>query len=194
MKGLSGGQRAAGYRPSETTQDREGARSRVIWRSLRVALLMLVALGGCGQSDDPIVLFQNGDYDASFRIFSARAAAGDIVASNYLGLHYYLGAGVGRDFTRAAEWFEVAALAEYPEAQRNLGVMYLRGLGVEQDYHKAYGWLHFAHVGGNQGARDYLDLMVDNVTPNASGNARKHVRERIKARAVAQSKAGPAAQ
>lgn len=142
---------------------------------------------GCGGSKDPIELFQNGEYEASFRVFSAQAASGDLVASNYLGMHYYLGAGVARDFVRAAELFEVAALAEYADAQRNLGVMYLRGLGVKQDHHQAYGWFFAAHAGGNMGAKEYLNLMVDNVTPNASGIARDNIRQQIEAHAAATS-------
>ena len=150
-----------------------------------VCCLILVA--SCGGRDNPVESFSEGDYEASFRIFSQRAATGDSEANNYLGMHYYLGVGVTRDFVRAAKFFEAAALAELPDAQRNLGVMYLRGLGVEQDYHQAYGWFFAAHGGGNASAGEYLNLMGDNVTPNASGIARKHVREQIAARAASAS-------
>jgi len=142
------------------------------------ALTLLVA--GCGGPDDPAELFERGEYAESFRIFSERAATGDIIAVNYLGMHYYLGAGVARDFGEAARWFELAALGEHPGAQRNLGVMYLRGLGVKQDNHQAYGWLYYAREGGNAGAVDYLQLMSDSVTPNAAGVARKRVGKRIR--------------
>jgi hypothetical protein len=141
----------------------------------------------CSVSDDPVDLFHSGKYEQAFTIFSDLAARGNTQACNYLGTHYYLGAGVERDFAEAVRWFTVAALAEDPKGQRNLGVMYLRGLGVKKDYHQAYGWLYFAHEGGNVGAKEYLDLMSDNVTPNASNIARRNVRRRIEAQAAASS-------
>ena len=142
-------------------------------------------ISSCGGSEDPIKLFENGEYDAAFKLFSQQAASGDVQASNYLGMHYYLALGVARDFNRAAALFEIAALAELPNAQRNLGIMYLRGLGMEKDFHQAYGWFFAAHAGGNIGSKEYLDLMVDNVTPNASGIARKNIRQKIAAHAAA---------
>jgi TPR repeat protein len=154
------------------------------WHAACMALIAV--LTACSTSDsDPVVLFEHGNYDASLAIFEQRAAAGDIIATNYLGMHYYLGAGVERNFEKAAKLFEIAALAEHPGAQRNLGVMFLRGLGVPQDNHQAYGWLYFAYKGGNAGAQEYLRLISDNVTPNAAGVARKRVRSRIVAAAHA---------
>jgi TPR repeat protein len=159
---------------------------RVIY-SLRLVLLLgsLCPLLACSGGNDPVELFHSGKYDRAFTIFSDLAADGDLEACNYLGTHYYLGVGVERDFVEAVRWFKVAALAEDPQGQRNLGVMYLRGLGVKKDYHQAYGWLYFAHEGGNVGAKEYLNLMSDNVTPNASNVARRNVRRQIEARAAA---------
>lgn len=152
--------------------------------ALACALLVLVTLVGCSRAD-PLSLFNAGDYERSLAAFRSRAAAGDADASNFVGIHYYLGAGVGRDFGKAAEWFLNSAMAGNASAQRNLGVMYLRGLGVPQNYHHAWGWLYYAHAGGNAGARDYLDLLVDNVTPNASGKAREWVAEQLRGRPTA---------
>ena len=150
---------------------------------IRLRMKCLVAiLGGvlaCSASQDPVELFQRGKYEQAFSIFSDLAAAGDLQACNYLGTHYYLGVGVERDFAEAVRWFRVAALAQDPQGQRNLGIMYLRGLGVKKDYHEAYGWLYFAYEGGNAGAKEYLTLMSDNVTPNAANVARRNVRRQI---------------
>lgn len=156
---------------------------------LRLILLLgsLCPLLACSGRSDPVELFHSGKYEQAFTIFSDLAAEGGIEACNYLGTHYYLGVGVERDFVEAVRWFRVAALAEDPQGQRNLGVMYLRGLGVKKDYHQAYGWLYFAHEGGNVGAKEYLNLMSDNVTPNASNVARRNVRRQIEGRAAAMS-------
>ncbi|MFT4585634.1 MAG: TPR repeat protein [Gammaproteobacteria bacterium] len=152
--------------------------------AMGILILICGVANGCGKRLDPVELFQHGDYVQAFRIFSDQANNGNIAASNYLGTHYYLGLGVKRDFEQAVRWFEVAALAEDPQGQRNLGVMYLRGLGVEKDFQQAYGWLYFAYEGGNLGAKQYLDLMNDNVTPNAGGLARRNVRRKIDAHAA----------
>lgn len=151
--------------------------ARLARATLTVAIVALLA--ACGAKPDAAALFEQGEYDEAFALFSARANNGDVVAINYLGMHYYLGAGVERDFPEAFKWFERAALAGHPGAQRNLGVMYLRGLGVTPDNHQAYGWLYHAREGGNEGANDYLRMMSDNVTPNAAGVARKRVQKRI---------------
>ena len=147
--------------------------------------MIAAAVAACGGSEDPVLLFERGEYEDALRLFRERAADGDIVASNYVGMHYYMGVGIDRDFEEAARWFEKAALAEHPGAQRNLGVMYLRGLGVEQDNHQAYGWMYYAHEGGSPGANDYLQLLSDNITPNASNIAKKRIRALIDAAADA---------
>ena len=160
--------------------------------SLRFAFLLgsVCLVLGCSGDRDPVDLFHSGKYERAFTIFSDLAKEGDLQACNYLGTHYYLGVGVERDFVEAVRWFRVAALAEDPQGQRNLGVMYLRGLGVKKDFHQAYGWLYFAHEGGNVGAKEYLKLMSDNVTPNAGNVARRNVRRQIEARRAALSSAG----
>jgi hypothetical protein len=154
------------------------------WSPIGLLFVLCSLASGCVEELDPVELFQNGEYDRAFQIFSDQAEGGDIAACNYLGTHYYLGLGVKRDFEQAARWYEAAALAEDPQGQRNLGVMYLRGLGVGKDFQQAYGWLYFAYEGGNLRAKQYLDLMNDNVTPNASVLARRNVRKKIEAHAA----------
>ena len=145
-------------------------------------MLTTVCLGitSCTAEHDPITLFEAGKYAEAFDLFSERATSGDPQAANYLGIHYYIGAGVERDFLRSAAWFEVGALTGAATAQKNLGVMYYRGLGVEQDYYRAYGWMYFAYKGGNTEARNYLELMQFSVTPNASEKAVGMIREQLR--------------
>ena len=147
-------------------------------------VLLLSVLAGCGASDDPIALFHEGHYAEALPLFTRQADAGDLTATNYVGIHYYLGLGVQRDLSKAAQWFQAAALGENANAQRNLGVMYLRGYGVEKDYSRAYGWFYHAYLGGNRHAEKYLGFTGDLVTPNRSMQARKRVADRIKAAAT----------
>jgi TPR repeat protein len=134
-----------------------------------VALILAVlSFAGCSKDTDPVSLFESGDYDESLSRFKQLAAAGDVDAKNYLGVHYYVGAAVERDFLAAAHWFETAALEGHTGAQKNLGMMYFRGLGVEQDNRRAFGWLYHARQSGNEDAQKYLRQMQTKVTPNAS--------------------------
>ena len=142
-------------------------------------LVFVTCLTACGEPQGAIELFENGAYSKALVKFQDLAAKGDANAINYLGIHYYIGAGVGRDLTRAAAQFEQAALLGHPAAQKNLGVMYYRGLGVEQDFHQAYGWMHHARAGGNSEAQNYIDLMHYNVTPNAMAMAVDRIHNQI---------------
>ncbi len=148
--------------------------------SAAAGLALVAALVACTAGGDPAELFRAGKFPHALAIFSERAAAGDLAATNFLGIHYYLGAGVERDFERAAAYFEQAALAGNADAQRNFAIMYMRGLGVEQDNHRAYGWFFQAYSGGNKNAREYLRNLSDNVTPNAGGKARKWVAQQVR--------------
>ena len=120
-------------------------------------------------------MFDRGQYGDAFKGFHQLADKGDANAQNYLGIHYFLGLGVPRDYVVAAKWFEQAALEKHADAQRNLGVMYLRGLGVEKDNIQAYGWFYQAQIHGNKEAAHYLKLMTDMVTPNQIVKARDWV-------------------
>lgn len=147
-------------------------------KATTVTVLALL-LAGCGSDSDPASLYLRGDYEAAFKSFSRLADSGDAVATNFVGIHYYLGAGVEKDFNLAASWFERAALARNADAQRNLGVMYLRGWGVPKDNALAYGWLYESLAQGNEDARSYLRMASDYVTPNQSLVARETVSKRL---------------
>ena len=135
----------------------------------------LFAVTGCGSSGDPVEDFESGNYCDAFKAFTRLADTGDAEAFNFLGIHYYLGAGVDKDFERAAQWFERAALARNASAQRNLGVLYLRGWGVPRNNVHAYGWLHQSYSQGNQAAAHYLRMTSNLITPNQTMEARAWV-------------------
>ena len=80
-----------------------------------------------------------------------KAAAGDALAQNQLGLTYLTGFYHSEDLKRtplhltkdeahAAQWFRKAAEQGLPEAQNQLGAMYLHGRGVPKDYTQALVW------------------------------------------------------
>jgi TPR repeat protein len=65
------------------------------------------------------------------------AKQGNADAQNRLGLIYYNGEGVAKNYEEAAYWFRQAAEKGHASAQVDLGNMYCDGLGVTQDYVQA---------------------------------------------------------
>src|SRR5579872_1714780 len=63
---------------------------------------------------------------------------------------YFTGTGVPVDYTRAAQWVQMAADRGYARAQLDLGYLYEQGKGVPLDYVKAYMWYKAAASGGEQ--------------------------------------------
>ena len=61
------------------------------------------------------------------------AAAGDPMAQRCMGNLYETGTHVIKNYTMAAEWYQLAAEKGVAEAQYNLGAMLARGVGVKQD-------------------------------------------------------------
>ena len=144
-----------------------------------VVMICVIAMisAACAPSQDPELLFARGDYRRALPLFAARADDGDLNATNYLGVQYYLGLGVERDHPRAVKLFQQAAVGDHAGAQRNLGIMYLRGFGVLQDKVRAYSWFYQASEEGDGLALKYLNFVADYITPNQSMAARRWVKE-----------------
>ena len=87
-------------------------------------------------------------------------------AQNFMGIHYFLGLGVKRNFLLARQWYEKAAKQGYPDAQRNLGLMYEAGYNLPRDFESAFLWLYAAHRQGNQRA----NVALSNLMPKLSVN------------------------
>lgn len=88
-----------------------------------------IILGACSKSaeDDPVLAFKQGDYETAYILWEPLAHDGDAEAQNYLGMLYYLGLGVQKDYHKAVKWYELAGKAGHPGAQRDLGLMYYSG-------------------------------------------------------------------
>ena len=143
---------------------------------------MLLALAACSQ-EDPRLAFDRGDYARALTLSRAGAERGDADAMNLLGIQYYLGAGVPRDFAVARQWFEQAAWGGNAQAQLNLGLLLMRGLGVERNLERAYAWLDRARRAGNTRAPAYLEIISLQITPNQIMLARGMLAEEEKSRA-----------
>ena len=105
---------------------------------------------------------ESENHTLEYKLNSSSAEKGDATAQFNLGLSYYNGQGVVRDYAAAAKWFRKAAEQGYASAQFNLGVMYSNGQGVEQDYVEAVKWFRKAANQGHADAQNNLGIMYDN--------------------------------
>ena len=93
------------------------------------------------------------------QMLRTRAAQGNALAQNNLGLLYDLGDGVPQDYVVARQWYEKAAAQSYAGAQYKLGQLYQFALGVPQNYAEATKWFEKAAAQGDAEAQFSLGLM-----------------------------------
>ena len=75
------------------------------------------------------------------------------------------GAGVERNLSDAAEFYEKAARSGLREAQISLAMLYARGGGVKLDLNKALIWLEMAVAGGASVPKPIYELLRSNSAP-----------------------------
>ncbi len=138
-------------------------------------------LSACGAETDPKVAFNKGDYETAYKLWRPIAEQGDAEAQNYMGIIYYLGFGVNRDYTKALNWYEKAAKAGYADGQRNYGDMLHFGRGTKKDNYQAYKWYFAAYQGGNEGAGKQIEVIAasGNLSPNQQLHAKIEANEFI---------------
>ncbi len=94
-----------------------------------------------------------------------KAEDGDIDAQYNLGVIFYHGEGVARDFDQAYTWFRKAAEQDDADAQYNLGFMYGRGEGVQKDQTQSMQWFKRAADQGHEGARAIIEKITKKSVP-----------------------------
>ena len=160
---------------------------------LIIALICLsLGVAGCSAGDTAQQAFEAGDYAASYRQFRPLAEAGDLEAQNYLGVHYYLGLGVQRNWPEALRWYEQAAQQGEPGAQLNCGLMFQNGYGANPDIGAAFMWYYAAYRQGNAAAGRYLDILAEDnlLSPNQIDYAKLRARPFIINSVVAEGARG----
>jgi uncharacterized protein len=90
-----------------------------------------------------------------------KATQGVADAQTNLGLLYYYGRDVPRDYTKAREWFEKAAAQGHADAQYNLGMLYDFEKGVPQNFATAKRWYEQAATQGHAGAQNNLGALYE---------------------------------
>jgi TPR repeat protein len=98
------------------------------------------------------------------------AIANDSVAQNYLGNCYQFGKGIGKNETKAFEWYLKSAntgFAGYAEGQFNLGYCYENAVGTGKNETKAFEWYLRSAIAGNAKAQNRLGkCYVDGIGTN----------------------------
>ena len=111
------------------------------------------------QDSGPSTKLSEAELPVGFDSLLERANKGDVDAVFRIGTRYADGSGVPHDYSKAAEWYEMAANRGHAQAQNNLGVLYHDGKGVAQDYRKAREWYEKAAAQNNAHAFDNLGMI-----------------------------------
>lgn len=92
----------------------------------------------------------------SFADTEEAAEKGYVLAQRQLGMAYFTGKGVQKDYASAFVWFRVASLQGDPVAQYYLGSMYFRGYGITPNESAAIGWMSRAADQNHPKAKTFL--------------------------------------
>ncbi len=99
------------------------------------------------------------NYSQALREVTPLAKAGHADAQHLLGLMYYMGRGVARDYKLAMSWHRKAAQQGKADAQYVVGAMYYTGNAVPLDHKLAVSWFRKAAEQGHAEAQHALGLM-----------------------------------
>jgi TPR repeat protein len=126
-------------------------------------------------ADAAYATYKEGRYQTAMRLARPLAEQGDAHAQSLLGLLYYHGQGVQKDFTAAATWFRKAAEQGDATAQSHLGIIFFQGQGVPQDKTQAMTWFRRAANQGDAQAQYNLGLSYIEGEGEPVDNVRAHM-------------------
>ena len=130
-------------------------------RKLTAAILFALALHGNATAGlaEGANAYNARNYALALREVTPLARAGNADAQHLLGLMYYMGRGVPRDYKQAFHWHYKAAQQGKADAQYVIGAMYYTGNAVPQDQKLAVQWFRKAAEQGHPDAQHALGLM-----------------------------------
>ena len=140
--------------------------SLTIMTSIRCVRLFFVGLITLCLAANAVAGFTEGataynakNYSLALREITPLAKSGHAEAQHLLGLMYYMGRGVARDYKQAMVWHRKAADQGKSDAQYVVGAMYYTGNAVEANPRQAVTWFRRAAEKGHAGAQHALALM-----------------------------------
>jgi TPR repeat protein len=130
-------------------------------RKLTVAILFALGLHGSAMAGltEGANAYNARNYALALKEIIPLARAGNADAEHLLGLMYYMGRGVPRDYKQAFSWHYKAAVQGKADAQYVIGAMYYTGNAVPQDQKLAVQWFRKAAEQGHPDAQHALGLM-----------------------------------
>jgi uncharacterized protein len=130
-------------------------------RKLTVAILFALGLHGSAMAGltEGANAYNARNYALALKEIVPLARAGNADAEHLLGLMYYMGRGVPRDYKQAFSWHYKAAVQGKADAQYVIGAMYYTGNAVPQDQKLAVEWFRKAAEQGHPDAQHALGLM-----------------------------------
>jgi TPR repeat protein len=105
---------------------------------------------------DGLAACGRGDFSTAISLLRPLAEAGNPDAQHCLGVMYFFGKGVEKDYAEASRWLTPSAKQGNGVSQDLLGVSYAYGLGVARDWIRAYVWLSLAVSNGGVVGADRL--------------------------------------
>jgi len=129
--------------------------------AILLALGLQLGLPGMAQAGftEGASAYNARNYTVAMREIAPLARAGNPDAQHLLGLMYYMGRGVTRDYKQAFVWHMKAAEQGKADAQYVVGAMYYTGNAVPQDQRHAVTWFRKAAEQGHGEAQHALGLM-----------------------------------
>lgn len=130
-------------------------------KKLFVAILFALGLHGSAMAGftEGANAYNARNYGLALQEITPLAKAGHADAQHLLGLMYYMGRGVARDYKQAMSWHRKAAMQGKADAQYVVGAMYYTGNSVPQDQKVAVSWFRKAAEQGHADAQHALGLM-----------------------------------
>ncbi len=130
-------------------------------KKLLVAIFLALGLHGSALAGftEGANAYNARNYELALKEITPLAKAGNADAQHLLGLMYYMGRGVKRDYPQALAWHRKAALQGKADAQYVVGAMYYTGNSVPQDQKQAVSWFRKAAEQGHAEAQHALGLM-----------------------------------
>jgi TPR repeat protein len=130
-------------------------------KKLTIAILFALGLHGSAMAGftEGANAYNARNYAQALKEITPLAKAGNADAQHLLGLMYYMGRGVQRDYKQAFAWHYKAALQGKADAQYVIGAMYYTGNAVPQDHKLAVEWFRKAAEQGHPDAQHALGLM-----------------------------------
>jgi len=139
-------------------------RSKLRIRAVLIAVLLAAVAAAKPAFADPLAdanaAEARGDFAAALPIYRSLAEKGNVGAQKHLGYLYEIGAGVDRDWLKAAEWYSKAAEAGDDSAAAALGFIGRNWVRVNSTGNQViYGLVEKAAKMGNPRAQFSLGLM-----------------------------------